>query len=123
MVSTYCDGRGKCSSVLDSVLQQKSAQAKTAISSGFNIMLLLGAAIDRFVSRMQASILAAGAMALRVLASFTKTGRRQLSTARLQASESFKQSSAGKKIEQWSKSTEGFKQELPDVRLLLYIIY
>lgn len=92
----------------------KRRKTTQAISSGFNIFLLFGAAIDRCVSRAQAAMLAACAAALAVLKHIARSGANKANQTKLKAQKSFMKSPAGQKIDQWRRGVQEIQQELPD---------
>ncbi|WPT18166.1 hypothetical protein PSENEW3_00006167 [Picochlorum sp. SENEW3] len=83
---------------------------KAPISKGFNLFLLFGAAVDRFVSRIQYGILASLRFALSCLNESLKPLRSRVS--RLVAR--FRLSPAGKKLKHIKHQTEEIKKDLPD---------
>lgn len=88
--------------------QEKSIRAP--ISNGVSLFLLFGAAVDRFVSRIQFGILASLRFALSCLNESLKPLRSRVS--RLVAR--FRLSPAGKKLRHIKQQTEEIKQDLPD---------
>lgn len=84
-----------------------SKGTRKAISSGFNIFLLFGAAIDRFVSRIQEACLVTGLAAVSVI----RTGAGALKT---RAARSFMRSPAGRKVEQLQQSIAEVQRQLPE---------
>jgi len=95
-------------------LKKERKGTRQAISSGFNVFLLFGAAIDRFVWRLQAAGLAAGAAALALTQSILRAVARCLGVVRNKAHSAFRASPAGKKVEQLQRNVSELNSVLPD---------
>lgn len=90
--------------------QPQGKRIKAPISKGVNLFLLFGAAVDRFVSRIQYGILASLRFALSCLNESLKPLRSRVS--RLVAR--FRLSPAGRKLKHIKQQTEEIKKDLPD---------
>eukprot|EP00889_Picochlorum_renovo_P005183 jgi/Picre1/32213/NNA_007559.t1 len=90
--------------------QASRQKDQSTISKGFNLFLLFGAAVDRFVCRIQYGILASLRFALSCLNESLKPLRSRVS--RLVAR--FRLSPAGKKLKHMKHQTEEIKKDLPD---------
>jgi len=94
----------------------RRTEAKAAISNGFNLFLLFGAAVDRGVSRFQAAAIAAGAAVIRVLGRGTRAGRRRAEMAYRRSQAALRSSSAGRTVDRWQQSVRDVQRQLPEVR-------
>ena len=94
--------------------QNTAPKNRSPIRSGFNLFLLFGAAIDRFVSRIERAILAAMHGALRMLDSSTAGVRRWLRLKRDGTVHKFNKSHLGKKVNNWKKKADSIQHELPE---------
>lgn len=92
----------------------KRQVTKEAIKTGFNIFLLFGAAIDRFVSRAQTAAIAAGIALLALLRRASLAGAVRARASWVKASQSFNTSAAGRKLDNWSQSIDELQRELPE---------
>lgn len=84
-----------------------SRRSHHALKDGWNIFLLFGAAIDRFVSQMQAAMLAA-------LNSAFMPVKKRTSLAAHKVKHTFSASAAGKSVRQWRQNMDELQKELPE---------
>lgn len=94
--------------------KKKNRSTRQAIKTGFNVFLLFGAGIDRFVVRIQSTVVGS------IFAMFSLLGRaiaaagRQLVSLGNGIKHLFTASPAGKKVEGWAHSVDALQRELPD---------
>lgn len=86
---------------------EASRHSHHALKNGWNIFLLFGAAIDRFVSQMQAAMLAA-------LSSAFMPVKKRTVLAATKVKHSFTASSAGKSVRKWRQNMDELQKDLPE---------
>lgn len=97
-----------------SASKANSRSTRQAIRSGFNIFLLFGAAIDRFVSRAQAAAFVTGLAMLALVKRALRISGRKVDTVTFKARHSFKKSPVGKKVDKWAQNVNEVQKELPE---------
>ena len=84
---------------------QRRTEAKAALSNGFNLFLLFGAAVDRCMSRFQSAMLTTGA-----------AGQARAAQAQARALAALRASRAGRTAQRWKHNVSDIQRELPEVR-------